>query len=241
MKANRAIAFCLLLLLVAACAEPKPSGKYHKWFNPEGQQVQDVIPDPTCKGEIPPPIEPPPPPRSNKIPQGWNIATYTLAVDSMKIVNPFAVEDPLNVQYQEYCIPVSLFVYITGSGIAPELQEFTDNGIVTHPLPFNGLRYTPWRATLVVAWDPNSPSPVMNMEHSAKYEIGEGLDRAPAPTDGQVGLMCRMRQNGITFAMSLSFDIFKPPGTVAIPGSRIAYVNGPFVRCRPEAFSAVAG
>lgn len=238
-RRTRVLGALLTLTLAAACSPAEPSGKYHRWFNPEGQPVQDAVPAATCSGEIPPPVEPPPPP-STGIPQGWRIATYTLMVDSMKIVNPFAVANPLDVVYQEYCIPVSLFVYVTGSGLAPVLEEFTDHGIVNHPLPMNALRYTPWRATLVVAWDPNSPAPVMNMDLAAKYEIGEGLQRAPAPTDGQVGLMCRLRQNGVSFSMAMSFNIFAPSGTVEIPGSQISYVNGPFVRCQPPAFSAQA-
>lgn len=219
-------------LLLAGCA-PQPAadpGPKHRWSNPDGQQVEQTIPAACERSEFPPPpVEPPPPPPEGAIPPGWHRAVYTLQVSSIKL-DLDHLGDKIDLLY---CIPVSIHVYATAAGIPGQVVE-QDGSL--HIMPWDGLRNTPWRSSVTVAWDPATTAPVMNFDLSARFEVGPGLARAPTPAEGaMVGLLCSIRQAGLTLAHQTSVDIFRPdradPG---LPGS----VSGPFVRCRPPAFSA---
>jgi hypothetical protein len=169
---------------------------------------------------------------SKRTSKGWNIATYHLNIDSLKWIK----NEPI-INF-EYCIPVSIYVYITADGLAGDVVETRTQAVVSWTTPWNGLRTTPWQATVVVTWAPDRANPVMNFELSAKYEIGEGLSRAPAPQDGTVGLSCSIRQNEATLVRQTSLDIFGPQtGADAMNH----FSTGRFVKCRPDAFTAVPG
>lgn len=232
----------LVLLLMTGCAKTPGSepGPMHKWFNPHGQPAQDKVPPQCSKGELPVPADAPKPPRppENKVPAGWNRATYVLRVDAVKVSVPTDRPTGRSIKI-DYCIPVSLFVYITGAGQPVEVVEISERGVATHPVPWNALRDTPWQSTIDVYWDPKTTPPVMNFELSAKYEIRDGLSTAAEPTDGRVGLMCRIVQSGITLSMGMSLDIHAPTRQVDVLGATAEYVTGPFVKCRPPAFSAL--
>ena len=243
-RVKRTLWAVLLVLLAAGCAKGPGSepGPKHKWFNPHGQPAEDVIPAACDKDEHPRTADmaKPPVPPVDKVPAGWRRATYLLRVDAIKVVGDFqhSVQPP--VADITYCIPVSLFVYISGAGIPVQVVEMDREGVETHPVPWNGLRDTPWQAIVDVYWDPHSTAPVMNFELSAKYEVGSELSKAAAPTDGRVGLMCRITQEGVTLSMGMSLDVFGPTRQVDVFGARAEYVTGPFVRCNPPAFSALA-
>jgi len=129
---------------------------------------------------------------------------------------------------------VSIYAYGTAGGMPGAVVEIGPNGLVEHPMPFNGLRNTPWTSTILVKWPPDQPAPVINLELSAKYEVGTGLIHAPVPTDGTVGLRCAIKQSFGTLSASTSLDIFKPVGVAGPPDT----VFGPFVKCKPPAFTA---
>ena len=238
---KRIVATALLLLVtVTGCMAKSPGsepGPVHKWFNPHGQPVEDVVPDKCSPAEMPPPADVPPKIPGDAIPAGWRHATYTLSMDSMKITDPLAwKKDAPNLDL-EYCIPVSMYAYITAAGMPATMVEVTEDGVSQHPLPWNGLRNTPWRSTIVVAWDPKTTAPVMNFEFSGKYEVGSGLSKAPTPIDAKVALMCRIRQEAITFGMGISLDIHASPAQIS-KRAVAEYVEGPLVRCNPAPFSA---
>jgi len=232
----------LVLLLLAGCAKTPGSepGPVHKWFNPYGQKVEDVVPDKCSPAEVPPPADVPPKLPAGAVPQGWHHATYTLSVDAVKIVDPLAWQKNQQNFDLTYCIPVSLFAYVTAAGMPATMVEFRDTGLSQHTLPWSALRNTPWRSTIVVSWSPTTAPPVMNFELSARYETGEGLNQAPIPENAKVGLMCRIRQEGISFSMGISLDVATEPSQVRV-GGIAEYVRGPFVRCKPSAFTAVPG
>jgi hypothetical protein len=217
-------------------------GPYHEWFNPYGEKVKDVIPEQGCS-TMPMPADPIPP----KVPlegaeAGWRFATYTLLVDAVRVPHGELKRFDL-----EYCIPVSLYVYVTASGqpgtviqLAP-IVETTDAGVIRHTTPWNALRNTPWRATIIVKWDPKATSPpVMNFELSARLERGPGLAELAEPKDATIGMMCRIRQDTNVFSMSMSTDVFAPSAKLDVPDLTGEYFQGPFVKCRPPAFSAIA-
>jgi hypothetical protein len=234
------VMLCVTALLVGCATDGKPSGKYHKWFNPHGDAVEDVVPDVCGKTEFPPPADIPPKIPGDVVPAGWSMAVYTLMVDAVKVTKPEGEQLASGFDL-EYCVPVSLYVYATAAGQPATLVEMDSEGVGrAKTMPWSALRDTPWRSTIVVAWDPQTRPPVMNFELSAKYEIGEGLARAAAPTDGTVGMMCRIRQENITISMSVSHDIFGPTAVVTDFAPTTQWVTGPFVRCRPPAFTASA-
>jgi hypothetical protein len=228
---RRLISAVLILAMVAGCAKQPGDdpGPMHKWFNPYGEPQEEEVPDSCPPGaQVPPPPDPPEPPRPKSVPANFNHATFHLAIDSMKWLS----DEPI-VSF-EYCIPVSIYVYVTANGMPGEVVELRPHGVSRYTTPWNGLRTTPWRATIDVYWPPSDPRPVMNFELSAKYEVGEGLSRAPAPTDGTVGLSCVIRQNKNTLYRQNSLDIFGPPA-----GGKAIFITGPFVKCRPDAFAAI--
>ena len=229
------LVWLLVVLLAAGCVKGpgSESGPKHKWFNPYGQQVEDVIPDTCSPAELQPPADTPPPsPPEGAIPAGWYRAVYTLQVEAVKVDY---VADPIF--DVEYCIPVSVHVYVTAAGIPGEVVEFDSTGVTLHTMPWDGLRNTPWRSSITVAWDPKSTAPVMNFDLSARYERGDGLGRAPVPKGGaMVGLLCSIRQGPVTLFHQASVDIFRTDA--ADPGLPNA-VFGPFVHCRPPAFTAI--
>ena len=240
---RRLIWIVAVLIAVTGCAKGPGSdpGPKHRWFNPHGQPAEDAIPAACDKAEHAraADLTKPPPPPAGKIPAAWNRATYLLRVDAVKVMDPFqrsATPPDINVTY---CIPVSLFVYITGAGMAVQVVEISRDRVESHPVPWNGLRDTPWQSIVDVFWDPHTTAPVMNFELSAKYETGTGLSKAASPTDGRVGLMCRITQEGVTLSMAMSLDVFGPRRQVDVFGALAEYVTGPFVRCNPSAFSAI--
>lgn len=226
----------LPLLLVAGCSKPgSDPGPKHRWFNPNGQEVEAPIPDACTDGEFPPPVDTPPPaPPDGAIPAGWHRAVYTLQVDAVKVDH--RAEPPFDL---EYCIPVSVHVYATAAGVPGEVVEMDASGVHVHQMPWDGLRNTPWRSVVTVGWDPQTTAPVMNFDLSARFEHGPGLAHAPTPAAGAaVGLFCSIRQGPASFVHQGSVDIFATgpgPGVPRFPHS----VYGPFVRCQPPAFSAV--
>ena len=228
------LAWLLLLLLVAGCAKGPGSepGPKHRWFNPNGQEVEDTLPGSCAAKEFPPPADTPPPaPPEGAIPAGWHRAVYTLQVDAVKVDY---VGDP--VFDLEYCIPVSVHVYVTAAGVPGEVVELGTTGVDVHPMPWDGLRNTPWRSVITVAWDPKSTAPVMNFDLSARYERGTGLGRAPVPAGGAaVGLLCAIKQGPMSLVHQASVDIFHATGDPGYPNA----VFGPFVRCQPPAFTAI--
>lgn len=242
MKRITTITFLVLLLVGAAACVKSPGddpGPRHRWFNPYGQEVEDVVPKKCPVQEFPPPADIPPVPPAGAIPAGWKHTTYTLKVDAVKVSDP-KLRAASPVFDLEYCIPVSLFVYVTASGMPATMVEMSDIGVTQHPLPWSALRNTPWRSTILVAWDPRTTAPVMNFDLSARHEVGPGLALAPAPTDAKVGMMCRIQQDAAVFSLAFSVDVFGPVRQVDILGPTSEYVTGPFVQCKPPAFSATA-
>lgn len=230
---KRLLLLTLALATLTGCMKQPGDdpGPRHRWFNPYGQEVEEEIPEqcpPDAQVPTPPDLNVPPP--EGTIPKGWHTATYHLNIDALK----WSGKGPL-LDF-EYCIPVSIYAYITAGGLPGEVIETRAQGVTRHTTPWNGLRTTPWRSSIIVAWAPDSPRPVMNFELSAKYEIGEGLSRAPAPQDGTVALSCSIKQNNNTITRETSIDIYGPQ-TGNNPVTHFS--TGPFVRCRPEAFSAI--
>lgn len=221
----------LLLAMVAGCVQPPPPedpGPMHKWFNPHGEAHEEAVPN-KCPAQVPIPPDPVDPPRPKNVPDNFNHATFYLSVESVK----WRGDKEATIDF-EYCIPVSIFVYITANGLAGQIVEIRNKVAVGYTAPWNGLRTTPWLSTVSVYWPPGDSNPIMNFELSAKYETGEGLWEAPDLKDGTVGLSCSIKQTGATLSRQTSLDVHGP---VAADGLGVL-VTGPFVKCRPEAFAA---
>jgi hypothetical protein len=232
-----ALGLVALVLMLTACVKEPGSepGPMHTWFNQYGQAQSGPIPG-ACAQKQPFPDDTPVKVPGGVIPKGYDYAVYTLKVDSISV----SADKPQSQWNLEYCIPVSLYVYATASEVPAQFIEL-GNGEVTRSMPFNALRNTPWRATIVVAWDSKSlTAPVMNFELIAKVETGPGLAHLPVPTDSQIGLMCRITQDVAPLSLSMSTDVFAPTEKLNIAGVRGEYFHGPVVKCRPPAFSARA-
>jgi hypothetical protein len=237
MKVRAIMAALALLATMVACTKQPGSdpGPIHTWFNPYGQLHSAPAPG-GCQQQQPFPDDTPVKVPGGMVPKGFDYAVYTLKVDSISV----AADKPQSQWNLEYCIPVSLYVYVTASGVPAQFIEL-GNGEVTQSMPWNALRNTPWRATIVVAWDNRSlRAPVMNFELIAKVETGPGLAHLPVPTNSQIGLMCRITQDVAPLSLSMSTDVFAPTAKLNIPGVRGEYFHGPVVTCRPPAFTARA-
>lgn len=194
-------------------------GPYHEWFNPNGQKVGDNLPVVCDTGEVPalpdvtPPLVPPP-----GVAEGYAFATIDLRVEALVTDN-------------NLCIPVSVHAYVNVGGTNAPITTL-DRGIVV--TPWDALRNTPYNATGLVAWRVDRGSaPVVNIDWSAKYQADvDPTDRG----DAVIGLACTVYVNGVALARTISVDVHR--STAPLPGAQGGTgVVGPFVQCRPPAFT----
>ena len=201
-------------------------GPYHKWFNPDGQQRSAPAPDVCAPGEVAglpaiiPPLSAPP-----GVAEGYAFARVDLRVEALIVAN--SGPDPVT----SLCVPVAVHAFINVGGTNAPITT-VDQGIVM--TPWDALRNTPYEATGIIAWKNTLPSaPVVNIDWSAKYEAEIDLvDRGTMV----IGLACTVYVNGVALARTISIDIDRE--TKPLPGAQGgSAVTGPFVQCRPPAFT----
>jgi hypothetical protein len=224
-----AIAMTLSMFALAGCQASEP-GPYHEWFNPSGVRASDQVPDTCPAGEVPaapsvlPPLSAPP-----GVAEGYSFATVDLRVEALVV----QVDDGDPVD--NLCVPVSVHAYVTVNGTSAPITVTDAQGIRVVPTPWDALRDTPYSATGLIAWKNTLPSgPVINIDWSARYEAE--LDQVKRG-NAVVGLACTVFVNGVALTRTISLDVNKTAGTV---GGAHGAVTGPFVQCRPPAFTARA-
>lgn len=213
-------------LVAAACSVPKADGPYHEWFNPNGERVRDQVPDVCASGEVSalpaviPPLSAPP-----GVAEGYSFATIDLRAEAI------VMRDQGDEPVIDLCIPIAVHAYINVGGTNAPITTL-DRGVVM--TPWDALRNTPYSATGLVAWKSTLPAaPVVNIDWSAKYEAE--LDRIDH-TGTVVGLVCTVLMNGQPLARTISIDIHR--AAAQLPGAQAGTgVTGPFVQCRPPAFT----
>lgn len=221
------------LVSIAGCtpgASTEPnSGPYHEWFNPDGKKVGDKSPDVCSAGEVAglpaiiPPLSNPP-----GVAEGYSFARIDLRVEALIVED--SGPDPVSV----LCIPVAVHAFITVAGVNAPITT-VDQGVVM--TPWDALRNTPYEALGIVAWKSTLPSaPVVNIDWSAKYEaVIDPVDRGTMV----IGLACSVFVNGTVISRSISVNV--DGETKPIPGAQGgSAVTGPFVQCRPDAFTPQA-
>lgn len=217
----------LTLVALAGCTPGASSngGPYHEWFNPDGEPVRDAIPTVCVGGEVaaPPPVTVPLSVPTG-VEDGYVFATIDLRVDALVVRGGAETK-------AELCVPVAVHAYINVGGINAPITTL-DRGIVA--TPWDALRNTPYSATGIVAWKATLPSaPVVNIDWSARYEAELDKNDHAATV---VGMACTVYVNGVALARTVSVDIMRQ--TAQLPGAQGGTgVVGPFVQCRPPAFT----
>jgi hypothetical protein len=177
----------LIMLSLAACVpmdrpgdSQKPPGK--DWF---GNPLPTS--DPTCAvtgGEAPVEIPKPAP----ELPEGWKQAIIVLRVFVLgQKAHKFGGVGQL-------CLPVGIHVYGSVAG-QPGLK--IDEAGTPRPLPWDGIRTTPWSSTLVVQYDATKiGSPVVQINLIATWILESGIRNSDLPDVGLIELNCDMDVNG---------------------------------------------
>jgi hypothetical protein len=230
---RKIMAALLVVGTLAGCMDPSAgTGKYHKWFNPQGQEVSDELP-PECsglaRGTHPDPPYPPELPPGIVGDMSW--ADYRLEVFAVKMGH----NDAADTDY-EFCVPVSIHIYGQANGHTDWITLWSRGSVIT--MPHDGLYDTPYGAEAVVGWKNTDLPPSVSWELSANYESGP--DFAAVKYDGAVGLVCQIRMNGILLAHTLSININGPKEDTGAGSVKTnQFVSGPFVRCTTPLHKAI--
>lgn len=119
--------------------------EYHKWFNPDGTQVEDLKSDGACATKDVPPLSGIPNPRHPvDVPPTVMFSIVTVRLEAFKVRNDGRIHP--------WCIPGETHVYLDLPG-ASEPVTFTEkNTGQTFPVPWDGITRTPWIAEATIMW-----------------------------------------------------------------------------------------
>lgn len=146
---------------------PKDPNAYHKWFNPEGKQVEDAKADGACATKDVAPLPDIPDPRpAEGVPPNAVYAIVSVRLAAFKLRS--------DGKLHPWCIPAETHVYLDLPG-ASEPTTFREIGSgATFPVPWDGITRTPWVADATIMWTPETEKkiggrPTFTINVSSKY------------------------------------------------------------------------